>query len=331
MSAATSYDPYDERPIAGVARAGVARRVSWGAIIAGVVVIWAVQFLLGLLGLGIGMTTIDPASGDTPRAAALGGGAALWWIGASLISVFVGGVIAGRLSGAIRKSDGMLHGFVAWCAATLVLLYLMTTGVSVLVGGAFRTVGTALSAVGQTAAQGAEAAADSGPGREALQGIQRQARELMNRAASAVGAAAGQPATPGQEASAPQAATQGQPGTQGQPMPQMQTQAGPMDDVYRLLRRGAAPVSEADRQNAVRIIAQQTGQTEEQARATLDRWQREYQETMANAERQAREAAEKTAKTLAQGSLWAFLALVIGAICAAIGGSLGARRDLSHY
>jgi Flp pilus assembly protein TadB len=114
-------------------------------------------------------------------------------------------------------------------------------------------------------------------------------------------------------------------------MPQMQTQAGPIDDVYRLLRRGAAPVSEADRQNAVRIIAQQTGQTEEQARATLDRWQREYQETMANAERQAREAAEKTAKTLAQGSLWAFLALVIGAICAAIGGSLGARRDLSHY
>lgn len=328
MSVSTSYDPYDDRPMAGVGRAGVARRVSWGAIIAGVVVIWAVQFLLALLGLGIGMTTIDPASGETPGAAAFGGGAALWWIGASLVSVFVGGVVAGRLSGAIRKSDGLLHGFVSWCAATLVLLYLMTTTASVLVGGAFRTVGTALSAASQAAVQGAQSAANTGPGNDAIQAVQRQARELMNRVAGTAG-------TPGQTAASDQGATQGQPGTQGQPTPQMQTQpgpqaGGPLDEVYRLLRRGAGPIPDADRQSAVRLIAQQTGQTEEQARATLDRWQREYQETMANTERKAREAAEKTAKALAQGSLWAFLALLVGAICAAIGGSLGARRDLSH-
>ena len=341
----TSYDPYDDRPVADAARTGVVRRVSWGAIFAGVVVIFAVQFLLSLLGLGIGMTTLDPATGDTPGAAAFGGGAALWWIGASLVSVFIGGLVAGRLAGVFRKTDGLLHGFVTWCAATIVLLYLMTTTATVLVGGAFRTVGSALSAAGQTVAQGAQAAADTGPGAQAIEAIQRQARELMNRAANAVGApgaagqtggapagqtaATGQPGGAAQPASPDQAATQGQPGTQGQPLPRMETQAGPLAEVYRLIRRGADQISDADRQTAVRAIAQQTGQSEEQARATLERWQREYRDTMANAERQAREAAEKTAKTVAQASLWSFLALVIGALCAAIGGSLGARRGIS--
>ena len=44
------------------------RRVSWGAILAGVVVALALHVLLTMLGAGIGMSTLDPAQpGQSPR------------------------------------------------------------------------------------------------------------------------------------------------------------------------------------------------------------------------------------------------------------------------
>ena len=43
-------------PAAGV----IARRISWGAVFAGALVALVVQLALSLLGLGIGMGTVDP-------------------------------------------------------------------------------------------------------------------------------------------------------------------------------------------------------------------------------------------------------------------------------
>ena len=37
----------------------VTRRVSWGAVFAGVVMVLAIQLLLSMLGLGIGLSTIS--------------------------------------------------------------------------------------------------------------------------------------------------------------------------------------------------------------------------------------------------------------------------------
>lgn len=49
-------------PYAGVERRlMMAKRISWGAIFAGVIIAMAVQFLLSLLGAGIGMSTADAA------------------------------------------------------------------------------------------------------------------------------------------------------------------------------------------------------------------------------------------------------------------------------
>ena len=46
------------------------RRVSWGAVMGGVVVALITQLLLSMLGIGIGVSTIEPATGDTPGAGA---------------------------------------------------------------------------------------------------------------------------------------------------------------------------------------------------------------------------------------------------------------------
>ena len=69
----TKRTGYDAPRTGHVAVAG--RRISWGAVLAGVIIVLIVQLLLSLLGVGIGASTIDPMQGDTPRASTLGIGA----------------------------------------------------------------------------------------------------------------------------------------------------------------------------------------------------------------------------------------------------------------
>src|SRR5512144_2250123 len=81
------------------------RRISWGAVFAGIVIVMVLQLLLSLLGIGIGLTTVDPASGQTPGARTLGTSAAIWWVVINLIAVFAGGWVAARLAGLPRRID----------------------------------------------------------------------------------------------------------------------------------------------------------------------------------------------------------------------------------
>src|SRR5919202_3569073 len=70
---------------------GARRRITWGAIFAGVVITLAVQLLLSLLGLGVGLLTVEPTEpGGTPGASALGIGAGIWWTLSYMIALFVG-------------------------------------------------------------------------------------------------------------------------------------------------------------------------------------------------------------------------------------------------
>ena len=127
-----------------------ARGVSWSSIFAGVTVAIAVQLLLNLLGIGVGSATINPQQGQQPGQG-LAVGAAIWFVLSSVIALFVGGWIAGRLAGTPNKKDGALHGFVTWALASLVLFYLLSTAVGGLVGGA-------ASVLGQTASLAAHGA-----------------------------------------------------------------------------------------------------------------------------------------------------------------------------
>src|SRR5262245_35491040 len=83
----------------------VTRRISWGAIIAGLIVTLVCQILLSMLGVAIGASSIEPLQEQKPLEG-LGMSAAIWWIVSSLISLFLGGCVAGRLAGVPRKADG---------------------------------------------------------------------------------------------------------------------------------------------------------------------------------------------------------------------------------
>lgn len=115
------------------------KRITWGAIFAGVVVALVIQMVLSLLGLGIGLGAVNPT--DANPLAGIGIGAGIWWVASMLISLFIGGLVAGRLSGIPGKADSFLHGMLTWCVFTLLSFYLLTTTV----GGIFNTVGKAVS------------------------------------------------------------------------------------------------------------------------------------------------------------------------------------------
>jgi len=132
------------------------RRVSWGAVFAGLVIGLAVQLLLSLLGVAVGASTIDPLRGDTPgKGIAVGAG--IWLLISGLISTYIGACTAGYLSGAARKSDRMLHGVLSWGVAALVTAFLLTSAVGSLIGGAMRVVGQAAGGATQAIAQSADA------------------------------------------------------------------------------------------------------------------------------------------------------------------------------
>lgn len=117
------------------------RRTSWGGVFAGVVAGLSLQLLFAALGMAIGLTVAaeTDAGGRT-----IGVAAGIWWVITGTLSLYAAGWVAGRLSGVIRARDGGLHGFVTWGATTMLALYLTTSAVGQLLGGA-------MTAVNQTA------------------------------------------------------------------------------------------------------------------------------------------------------------------------------------
>src|SRR4051812_13390118 len=96
------------------------RRASWGAIFAGTFVTIAVQLTLTLLGVAVGLATVQSLQDHSP-AQNMTKSSGVWLLASGLISVWVGACVAGRLSGGPRRADGMLHGIVTWSVAMVAM------------------------------------------------------------------------------------------------------------------------------------------------------------------------------------------------------------------
>jgi hypothetical protein len=116
----------------------------------------ATFFLLALFGIAAGFTAIDPQAAEPVGSVPTFAG--IWTAFSMLAGAFLGGYVAARMSGMSRRSDGILHGFVAWGVSTLFFVYLVTTGVGTLLGGTFAVLGQGLQA-----AAGAAGGAASSP------------------------------------------------------------------------------------------------------------------------------------------------------------------------
>jgi len=273
--------------VAGPALMESLRRVSWGAVFSGVVISLITQFLLGMLGLGIGVSTIEPMSpGASPSAETFSVAAAIWWTVSGIIAAFIGGWVAGRMSGALTAGSAALHGLVTWATTMLVVFYLLTTAVGSLIGGAFGVVGNALSGMSETARSMAPqlANAASGP----LGDLRQQIDQTMQGGSAAAKAQA-------------------------------------MSSVIRVVT--TRDVSPAERDQAATALAQQAGISQDEARDRLTQWSEAYQRATAEMEQRSRAAAENAAAIISRAAIYGFVALILGAIAGALGGRTGTPRE----
>src|SRR5881394_3926423 len=90
--------------------------IRWGAVLAGTAVAIGLWGVLQLLGLGAGLTALDPDDVRSTHRAVLGMGA--WSVLAPMIATFAGGFVAARLAASWDKKVAGAHGLVVWGFAT---------------------------------------------------------------------------------------------------------------------------------------------------------------------------------------------------------------------
>src|SRR4051812_36942284 len=70
------------------ARTMMLNRIAWGAVLAGVVIALVTQLVLNMIGLGVGVSTLDPTGGadQNPSATTLSIGAGIWFVLSGVIA-----------------------------------------------------------------------------------------------------------------------------------------------------------------------------------------------------------------------------------------------------
>jgi hypothetical protein len=262
-------------------------RVSWSAVLAGVVVALVTQLILNLLGIGLGAATIDPAAGaaDNPSATSFSIGAGIWWAVSGIIAAAAGGYTAGRLAGRPKESTAGWHGLTSWAFTTLLIFYLLTSTLGGIVGGAYRTIANAAGTVATSAGGAMQTAA--------------------TRAADPF-------------ASIEQAVRSGTGGND--PAALRDTAVTAMRAAFT----GDEAQAQEARDRAAQAIAQAQGVPIEQARTQVQQYEQQYRQAVDTARRRATEAAEVAATTVSSGALFGAIALILGAIAAWFAGRMGA-------
>lgn len=268
------------------ARTIMLNKIAWGAVLAGAVVMLVTQLILNLLGIGIGAATLDPAAGagENPSASTFSIGAGIWFALAGILAALAGGYAAGRLAGKPKESTAAWHGLTAWALTTLVVFYLLTTAVGGLLGGAYRTVTSALGNVTQAVGSTAQTAAQVA---DPFSAIEQQIRG----------------------------------GTGGNDPAALRDAA--VAAVRAALTGNEQQAADA-RNRAAEAIARAQNIPVDQARTQVQQYEQQYRQAVDQARQTATQAADTASRAVSTAALLAALGLILGAVAAWFGGRMGA-------
>jgi len=276
------------------ARTIMLNKVTWGAVLAGVVVMLVTQLILNLLGIGIGAATLDPAAGaaENPSASTFSIGAGIWFLLSGVLASLAGGYAAGRLAGKPKESTAAWHGLTAWALTTLVVFYLLTTTVGGILGGAYRTVTSALGNVAQTVGSTAQTAAQvAAPN---LAGAANPFSSIEQQIRGATGG--NDPAALRDAAVA----------------------------AVRAALTGNEQQAADARNRAAEALARAQNIPVDQARGQVQQYEQQYRQSADQARQQATQAADAASSAVSTAALFAALGLILGAVAAWFGGRMGA-------
>jgi hypothetical protein len=130
---------------------------TWSAVLAGVFASLVVQILLVMLGLGVGLLTIDVPTAEAAPSTA-GHIAFVWWAVSGIIAAFVGGAVAAGNAPDQTDAGRVGHALAAWAVAVVVVV-----GASALTAGSAANVASNLAGPSSAAAERIVALS---PGRE---------------------------------------------------------------------------------------------------------------------------------------------------------------------
>jgi len=106
--------------------------VRWGPIWAGLLLALAIQVVLGTIGLAVAVGAYNPSAPDF--AERVTGMLGIWTVISGLISLFVGGFIAGRMAAVLGLRNGFAQGSVLWALALVAGMVLSAAGIAGLLG-----------------------------------------------------------------------------------------------------------------------------------------------------------------------------------------------------
>ena len=305
------------------------KRVSWGAIFAGAVIAIALTALLTLLGLGIGLGTLDIAQGDSGAGAPKA--TLIWWAVTSILATGLGAFVAARLAGIPRGVTGALHGFAVWAVTTLVTLWLATSAIGFALGAASSVVTTtarvttdAVSTVGGAAISAGGAAIPS-PSPSDVNNAREQARQeaqtILDRAG--IGQESAQQAQNAVGTAAQNIAMR--PGTANAEINRL---------IDRLFEGPNAAISPQERDALVTALAQRAGMSRQEAEQAASRWQTQANAAWANVQRTGTETANQAGETavnvadtavdtMSKVAWGMFLISLAGLVAALVGAAIG--------
>jgi Protein of unknown function (DUF2795) len=263
-------------------------RISWGAVFAGAVVAVATALLLNLLGIAMG-GSVNPVDVSSTNLTNIGIGAGIWEIISLALAMAFGGYVAARLCGTHSHLDGELHGVTMWGVAVLLGCVLLAQTVASIVGLVGQGAGSVVSStIGNAGAiSGALPASDNSQSM-----INLLQRSLVSS---------------------------------GDPTTMTHEQIG--SEITTLVGKSVVnPLSDADRNRLISLVAVQSGVTQEEAARRVAQMENEVKVDVAQVEQKTRVAAAAVARGAANAAWAFFTALVIGLLAALIGSWIGTRH-----
>ena len=284
--------------------------VSWGAVLAGLACAVAFQILFAELAAGLGLAVYEPADPDSSAAKVTMGTLMVWTVGA-LLSIFLGGWVAGRFKRFGSKLDAALHGTLVWATGAVAGIVMAGVSLGLLAGGTISLLGDSITAAGAVAgATGAGVADAVLPNWDE---IKSEVQDATARIDDTAGTTADGAIASNENRFAERSRMMELMGQQ------FSTEAGHV-------------ASEADRKELTGLLASQLGISETAAANTLSQWDRTWKASMARYEELEHEALVAATEAKKRASQAAFLACVLmlvslgSAILGAIAGAGSGER-----
>jgi hypothetical protein len=261
--------------------------VRWGAIFAGMLVAAGAWMLLHMLGMAIGLVSLDVDNLHSLRGVGIGVG--VWSLLVPLIALFLGGLATGRLARPLSGASGVIHGAVVWSLATIASVALLWVTLSAIVGGVLAAGTTIASTTVTVGAIGATSDITA----ESLGLAPDEILAPVNRRLNAEGLP---------------------------PVTSDQLMAAARDALRTAVKQGRL-----DRQVVTGALARHTALTPDEITQVAGTIEQSYEKRTAELADAARARAEELADATGKAMFGLFLATLLGLAAAAAGTALGAR------